>query len=77
VNATWDDEYLTVIEIAAHLKLNPQTVRNYIDQGRLPAVRIGRRVRVRRADVDRMLAEGRDHFGRRAGACGGRPGRGA
>ncbi len=58
MSATWDDEYLTVHEIAEHLKLNQQTVRNWIDQGRLPAVRIGRRVRVRRTDVDRMLAEG-------------------
>ena len=55
---SWDDEYLTVNEIGEHLKLNPQTVRNWIDQGRLPAVRIGRRVRIRRADVDRLLTQG-------------------
>ena len=54
----WDEEYLTVNEIAEHLKLNPQTLRNWIDQNRLPAVRIGRRVRVRRTDLDRILAEG-------------------
>ena len=48
----------TVSEIAEHLKLNQQTIRNWIDQGSLPAVRIGRRVRVRRTDIDRMLAEG-------------------
>ena len=58
MSATWDDEYLTVHEIADRLKLNQQTVRNWIDQGRLPAVRIGRRVRVRRADLDRVLAQG-------------------
>jgi excisionase family DNA binding protein len=58
MNATWDDDYLTVAEIAEHLKPNPQTVRNWIDQERLAAVRIGRRVRVRRADLDRLLAEG-------------------
>ena len=55
---SWDDEYLTVNEIAQHLKLNPQTVRNWIDAGSLPAVRVGRRVRIRRADVDRLLAQG-------------------
>lgn len=54
----WDNEYLTVNEIAAHLKLNPQTLRNWIDQGRLPAVRIGRCIRVRRADLDRLLEHG-------------------
>ncbi len=58
MGASWDDEYLTVNEIAEHLKLNPQTLRNWIDQGSLPAVRIGRRVRVRRADLDRILAQG-------------------
>ena len=58
MDASWDDEYLTVNEIAEHLELNPQTLRNWIDQGSLPAVRIGRRVRVRRADLDRVLAQG-------------------
>ena len=58
MGASWNDEYLTVNEIAEHLKLNPQTLRNWIDQGSLPAVRIGRRVRIRRADLDRILAQG-------------------
>jgi hypothetical protein len=30
MSPTWDDEYLTVKEIAAHLKLNEQTLRNWI-----------------------------------------------
>lgn len=58
MGASWDDEYLTVKEIAERLKLNQQTVRNMIDDGRMPAVRIGRRVRVRRVDLDRVLAQG-------------------
>ena len=39
------------------LRLNQQTVRNWIDQGRLPALRVGRRVRIRRSDLDRVLEE--------------------
>src|SRR5436305_2040245 len=39
------------------LKLNQQTVRNWIDQGSLPALRVGRRVRIRRSDLDRVLAD--------------------
>jgi excisionase family DNA binding protein len=58
MSLTWDDEYLTVNEIAEHLKLNPQTVRNWVAAGSLPAVRVGRRVRIRRADFDRLLAHG-------------------
>ena len=55
---SWDDELLTVKQIAEHIQVNQQTVRNWIDSAALPAVRIGRRVRVRRADMERVLAEG-------------------
>jgi excisionase family DNA binding protein len=35
------------------------TVRNWIDRGELPAVRVGsRRVRIRRSDLDRFLEAG-------------------
>jgi excisionase family DNA binding protein len=51
------DSFLTVAEVAETLKLNQQTVRNWIDQGSLPALRVGRRVRIRRSDFERLLAE--------------------
>jgi excisionase family DNA binding protein len=54
-----DDSLLTVDGIARILKLNPQTVRNWIDRGFLRAIRIGRRVRVTRAEFDRLIEEGR------------------
>ena len=53
-----DDSFLTVAEVAAALRLNPQTVRNWIDQGSLPALRVGRRVRIRRSDFERLLEQG-------------------
>jgi excisionase family DNA binding protein len=53
-----EDSFLTVAEVAELLKLNQQTVRNWIDQGSLPALRIGRRVRIRRSDFDRVLEQG-------------------
>jgi excisionase family DNA binding protein len=40
-----EQEFMTVAEIAAILKLNQQTIRNWIDAGRLAAHRLGRRVR--------------------------------
>jgi excisionase family DNA binding protein len=52
------EEFLTVAEVAELLKLNQQTVRNWIDQGSLPALRVGRRVRIRRSDLEQMLEEG-------------------
>jgi excisionase family DNA binding protein len=53
-----EESYLTVAEVAEKLKLNQQTVRNWIDQGSLPAVRVGRRVRIKRSDFERVLDEG-------------------
>lgn len=50
-----DEVYLTVAEVAQTLRLNQQTVRNWIDQGRLPALRIGRRVRIKRSDFERIV----------------------
>ena len=40
---------------SAELKLNQQRIRNWIDSGYLPAIRIGRRVRVKRSDFDALL----------------------
>jgi excisionase family DNA binding protein len=53
-----EEEYLTVAEVAANLKLNQQTVRNWIDRGELPALRVGRRVRIKRSDYQRYLEDG-------------------
>ena len=52
------ESFLTVAEVAELLKLNQQTVRNWIDQGSLPALRVGRRVRIRRSDLERVLEAG-------------------
>ena len=52
------DEFLTVAEVAQLLRLNQQTVRNWIDQGSLPAIRVGaRRVRIPRTELDAFLRE--------------------
>ncbi len=52
-----EESFLTVAEVAELLKLNQQTVRNWIDQGSLPAIRMGRRVRIKRSDFERVVAE--------------------
>jgi excisionase family DNA binding protein len=48
-------ELLTVQETAGILKVSPVTVRRYIKSRRLPAVRVGRSVRIRAEDVESLL----------------------
>lgn len=53
------DEFLTIQEVAELLKVNPQTVYNWIDRGEISAVRLGkRRVRIRQADLDAFIEVG-------------------
>jgi excisionase family DNA binding protein len=55
---TLTDEVFTVDEVASLLKLNPQTIRNWVEAGALPALRIGRRVRIKRAVLQDILDNG-------------------
>jgi excisionase family DNA binding protein len=48
-------EVMTVSEVAEYLRLNPQTVYRKAKTGELPAVRIGRAIRFRRAELDAWL----------------------
>jgi excisionase family DNA binding protein len=47
---------LTVTQVAEEFQVTTQTIRNWIDGGALPAAKIGRAFRVKREDVDAMLA---------------------
>jgi excisionase family DNA binding protein len=62
-------ELLTVSEVAARLKLNPQTVRRWIRRGTLPATKIGRKEwRIRADDLEQRLGEPGDIAATRAAA---------
>jgi len=55
VLANADRQLLTVPQVASAFQVTPQTIRNWIDHGTLPAVRVGRAFRVRREDVEALL----------------------
>lgn len=46
---------LTQSEVAAELRCSARMVHDLIDRGQLPAVRIGRRLKVKRADLERWV----------------------
>jgi len=50
---------MSVKDAAAQLGLTHWTLRKYIRQGRLPAVRIGRRLLIEPAALERLITNGR------------------
>lgn len=50
-----DPPLLTVPQVAQEFQVTAQTIRNWIDQGVLPAVRVGQGFRIARTDVDALL----------------------
>jgi excisionase family DNA binding protein len=53
-------EVLTIEEAAARLKLKPQTVRDWLNAGKLKGVKLGRVWRVDAEALDRLLAGDED-----------------
>jgi len=51
--------YLDVRAAAAYTSVAPGTVRRWVRQGALPEYRVGRELRVKRADLDRLMQRGR------------------
>jgi excisionase family DNA binding protein len=52
-----DIEFLTVAEAASFLRVDRSTVRRWIENGTLPAYRVGqRRVRIDRRDLERVIS---------------------
>ena len=47
--------FLTTEDVLGYLKTTPRTIYRLIRNGELPAVRIGRQWRFRRADLDRWV----------------------
>lgn len=52
------DDLMTVADVARILRLNQQTVYNWVDRGELAALHVGRRVRIRREDFEAMVEAG-------------------
>lgn len=52
------DELLTLRECEALTKRKVSTFRSDIRQGNIPHVRIGRLVRIRRSDLNRIVSQG-------------------
>jgi len=62
--ATPNEELLTVDEVAEIMKVDPRTVRNYINSGELAVFMVGtREYRVRRETLNKFIREGEKRRG--------------
>lgn len=53
-----DDDLLTIEQVAERLQLHPDTVRRYIREKKLTAIRLSNtNMRVRKSELDRFLRE--------------------
>lgn len=50
-----EDDLLSVAEIAILFKVTDRTVRRWISDGKLKALRVGARVRVRKSDLHEFI----------------------
>jgi len=50
---------ISVKDAAQSLGLSPYTLRNWIKQGKIPSVRLGKRVMIEPSTIQQLLAKGR------------------
>jgi excisionase family DNA binding protein len=55
-----ESEFLTVKEFAEALKVSPSAVRNWIHNGTIKAITIGRTVRIPKSELERLTRGGGD-----------------
>jgi len=51
------DDVLTVDEVARYLRVHPMTVQRWCRTGDLPAAKIGRAYRIKKAELDQWWAQ--------------------
>lgn len=61
-----DESFLTTEEVLEYLNVNLRTVYRLIKAGKIPAVRVGRQWRFKRADIDAWLESQRPRMARQA-----------
>jgi excisionase family DNA binding protein len=54
------ERLLTAPEVAAYCAVSLRTVRRWIDDGKLPALQLGRAIRIDGGDLERLLARARN-----------------
>ena len=52
-----EEDIMTLEEVAKYLKLKPQTIYTWVQDGKIPAAKLGKEWRFRKSIIDRWLDE--------------------
>lgn len=53
------EKWVNLEDVAAHLSLSKDTVRNWVKQGRLPASKVGKMYKFKLSEIDALVREGK------------------
>ena len=55
------EQYYTIEEVAEKLKVTRQAIHNWIKEGRIDSIKIGRARRIPAASIERLVEQSRQH----------------
>jgi len=64
----FDDEMLRIEDVAAYLKLKPQTIYKWAQKGRIPGAKFGKEWRFKRSAIERWIDSYLEGSGNKDGA---------
>ena len=54
-----EEKWVILADVAEHLSVNQDTIRNWLKSGKLPTIKAGKQYKFRLSEVDKLLADGK------------------
>lgn len=54
-----EEKWVNIADVAEHLSVSQDTVRNWLKSGRLPTYKAGKQYKFRLSEIDRLLRDGK------------------
>lgn len=54
-----EEKWVNLADVAEHLSVSQDTIRNWLKSGKLPTIKAGRQYKFRLSEVDKLLEDGK------------------
>lgn len=54
-----EEKWVNLADVAEHLSVSQDTIRNWLKSGKLPTIRAGKQYKFRLSEVDKLLEDGK------------------